>query len=66
MKITEVRTIALSGATHDHGWPGGTDPDEQKNTLLEVEDRRGHHRDRELLYEPGTGGGVSRSFSTRC
>ena len=32
MKITEVRTIALSGATHDHGWPGGTDPDEQKNT----------------------------------
>jgi L-alanine-DL-glutamate epimerase-like enolase superfamily enzyme len=36
MKITAVRTIALSGATHDHGWPGGTDPDEQKNTLLEV------------------------------
>ena len=36
MKITEVRTIALSGATHDHGWPGGTDPDEQKNTLLQV------------------------------
>ena len=36
MKITDVRTIALSGATHDHGWPGGTDPDEQKNTLLEV------------------------------
>src|SRR5262249_25879542 len=23
MKITEVRTIPLSGATHDHGWPGG-------------------------------------------
>ena len=36
MKITAVRTIALSGATHDHGWPGGTDPDEQKNTLLQV------------------------------
>jgi L-alanine-DL-glutamate epimerase-like enolase superfamily enzyme len=36
MKITEVRTIPLSGATHDHGWPGGTDPDEQRNTLLEV------------------------------
>ncbi len=36
MKITEVRTIPLSGATHDHGWPGGTEPDEQKNTLLEV------------------------------
>ncbi|MGH7134486.1 MAG: hypothetical protein ACREHD_02035, partial [Pirellulales bacterium] len=26
MKITEIRTIALRGATHDHGWPGGTDP----------------------------------------
>ena len=36
MKITEVRTIPLVGATHDHGWPGGTDPNEQKNTLLEV------------------------------
>ena len=36
MKITEVRTIALSGATQDHGWPGGTEPDEQRNTLLEV------------------------------
>ena len=41
MKITEVRTIALSGATHDHGWPGGTDPDEQKNTLLEVKTDEG-------------------------
>ena len=36
MKITEVRTIALGGATHDHGWPGGTDPNVQYNTLLEV------------------------------
>ena len=36
MKITDVRTIALSGATHDHGWPGGTDPNVQYNTLLEV------------------------------
>jgi L-alanine-DL-glutamate epimerase-like enolase superfamily enzyme len=41
MKITDVRTIALSGATHDHGWPGGTDPDEQKNTLVEVKTDEG-------------------------
>ncbi len=26
MKITDVRTIPLRGATHDTGWPGGTDP----------------------------------------
>jgi L-alanine-DL-glutamate epimerase-like enolase superfamily enzyme len=36
MRITEVRTIALRGATHDTGWPGGTDPEEQMNTLVEV------------------------------
>ncbi len=36
MKITAVRTIALSGATDDHGWPGGTDPNVQYNTLVEV------------------------------
>lgn len=36
MKITEIRTIALRGATHDHGWPGGTDPNVQYNTLVEV------------------------------
>jgi D-galactarolactone cycloisomerase len=36
MKITEVLTIPLSGATHDTGWPGGTKVDEQMNTLLEV------------------------------
>jgi D-galactarolactone cycloisomerase len=36
MKITEVRAIALGGATHDTGWPGGTDPNEQMNTLLEI------------------------------
>jgi L-alanine-DL-glutamate epimerase-like enolase superfamily enzyme len=36
MKITEVRTIPLSGVTHDTGWPGGTKADEQMNTLLEV------------------------------
>jgi L-alanine-DL-glutamate epimerase-like enolase superfamily enzyme len=36
MKITDVRTIALRGATHDTGWPGGTDPNEQMNTLLEI------------------------------
>jgi L-alanine-DL-glutamate epimerase-like enolase superfamily enzyme len=36
MQITAVRTIALSGATDDHGWPGGTDPNVQYNTLVEV------------------------------
>ena len=29
-------TIPLRGATHDHGWPGGTDPNVQYNTLVEV------------------------------
>ena len=41
MKITEVRTIALSGATDDHGWPGGTDPNVQYNTLVEVRSDEG-------------------------
>ena len=41
MKITEVRTIPLSGATHDTGWPGGTRTDEQMNTLLEVRSDQG-------------------------
>jgi D-galactarolactone cycloisomerase len=36
MKIASVRTIALAGATDDHGWPGGTDPNVQYNTLVEV------------------------------
>src|SRR5438128_2809524 len=36
MKITEVRTMPLRGATHDHGWPGGTDPEAQHNTIVEV------------------------------
>jgi L-alanine-DL-glutamate epimerase-like enolase superfamily enzyme len=36
MKIVAVRTIPLGGATHDHGWPGGTDPNVQYNTLVEV------------------------------
>ena len=36
MKITAVTTLALGGATHDHGWPGGTDPNVQYNTLVEV------------------------------
>jgi L-alanine-DL-glutamate epimerase-like enolase superfamily enzyme len=36
VKITEVRTIPLRGATHDTGWPGGKAPDEQMNTLVEV------------------------------
>src|SRR5712671_3850474 len=36
MKITAVKTIPLGGVTHDHGWPGGTDPNVQYNTLVEV------------------------------
>src|SRR5204863_8907651 len=36
MKIAAARTIPLGGATHDHGWPGGTDPNVQYNTLVEV------------------------------
>jgi L-alanine-DL-glutamate epimerase-like enolase superfamily enzyme len=36
MKIATVRTIPLGGVTHDHGWPGGTDPNVQYNTLVEV------------------------------
>jgi D-galactarolactone cycloisomerase len=36
VKITQIRTLALRGATHDHGWPGGTDPNVQYNTLVEV------------------------------
>jgi L-alanine-DL-glutamate epimerase-like enolase superfamily enzyme len=36
MKIVAVNTIPLGGATHDHGWPGGTDPNVQYNTLVEV------------------------------
>src|SRR5262245_28860149 len=36
MKIVAVSTIPLGGATHDHGWPGGTDPNVQYNTLIEV------------------------------
>ena len=36
MKIIDVRSIPLSGATEDTGWPGGTDPNEQMNTLIEL------------------------------
>jgi L-alanine-DL-glutamate epimerase-like enolase superfamily enzyme len=36
MKIVDVRAIPLRGATQDTGWPGGTDPGEQMNTLVEV------------------------------
>ena len=41
MKITDVRTIPLRGATNDTGWPGGTDPNEQMNTLLEIKTDEG-------------------------
>ncbi len=36
MKIVAVRTIPLRGATQDTGWPGGTDPHVDMNTLVEV------------------------------
>ena len=36
MKIIDVRAIPLRGHTHDTGWPGGTDPNEQMNTLVEI------------------------------
>jgi L-alanine-DL-glutamate epimerase-like enolase superfamily enzyme len=41
MKITNIRSIPLSGATHDTGWPGGTDPNEQMNTLIEIQTDEG-------------------------
>jgi D-galactarolactone cycloisomerase len=41
MKIVDVRTIPLRGATHDTGWPGGTDPNEQMNTILEIKTDEG-------------------------
>ena len=66
MKITDVRTIALSGATHDHGWPGGTDPNEQKNTLLEVTSDEGLTGIGSCYHEPGTGGGVAPAPPARC
>ena len=43
MKIVDVRTIPLRGATQDTGWPGGTDPNEQMNTLLEIRTDEGGH-----------------------
>lgn len=36
MKISEVRTIALRGATPDGGWAQGYDADENLHTLMEI------------------------------
>jgi L-alanine-DL-glutamate epimerase-like enolase superfamily enzyme len=36
MKITDVRITGLSGGTVDGGWPGGMQPEEDLNTILEV------------------------------
>jgi D-galactarolactone cycloisomerase len=36
MRITEVKTYPLLGGTVDTGWPGGTDPQENMHTLVEV------------------------------
>jgi len=41
MKITGIRTYPLGGATHDTGWPGGTDPNAEMNTLVEIESDEG-------------------------
>ncbi len=41
MRIAEIRAISLGGATHDHGWPGGTDPNVQYNTLVQVQSDEG-------------------------
>jgi len=37
MKITNIRTISLSGATEDNGWPDKTDPNAAMNTIIELE-----------------------------
>src|SRR5258708_6788300 len=74
MKITGVRTIALRGATDDHGWPGGTDPNGQYNTLVEVQTDDGvggsglePERWREKVRKPmlwlGGGGWVEHAIS---
>jgi hypothetical protein len=34
--MSAVRTIALSGIIAEVGWPGGTDPTVQYNTLVDV------------------------------
>jgi len=36
LKIIDVRALPLKGATRDTGWPGGTDANEQMNTIVEV------------------------------
>jgi L-alanine-DL-glutamate epimerase-like enolase superfamily enzyme len=41
MKIVDVHPIPLRGATPDTGLPGGTDPNEQMNTLLEIKTDEG-------------------------
>ncbi len=41
MRIAEIQVISLGGATHDHGWPGGTDPNVQYNTLVLIRSDEG-------------------------
>ncbi len=41
MKIVEIRIIGLSGGTVDGGWPQGNKPEEDLNTLLEVQTDEG-------------------------
>ena len=55
MKIIAVRTIALAGATDDHGWPGGTDPNVQYNTLGGSGERRRAGGTGQLLHHAAAG-----------
>jgi L-alanine-DL-glutamate epimerase-like enolase superfamily enzyme len=41
MKITDIRVIGLSGGTVDGGWPQGNRPEEDLNTLVEVQTDEG-------------------------
>jgi len=41
VKIVDVKSIPLGGATEDTGWPGGTKPDDQMNTLIEIRSDEG-------------------------
>ena len=48
--------------TEDHGWPGGTDPNVQYNTLVEVRTDEGIIGPGQLLYDPGAGRRLARAL----
>ena len=66
MKITEVRTIPLSGATHDTAGPAAPKADEQMNTLLEVRTDEGLTGIGSCYHEPGPGRRRRSSSSGPC